>query len=224
MKRAGFFLTALFCIAIANVKSSAQSVDSFSDGNFTSSPAWTGDTANWTIVANSDVAAGATGSNTLRLNSDDTSPNQLRTQIANWDVQQSWGFFIGRRGQAYTAQNHAIIWLYDNESDLLSSTVDGYRLLIGDDTGADEIFLQRMINGVATTILASSGAIPNGLTDIGFLVRVTRDSAGLFTLYTSTLPAANGTGAIATDQPNVTNVTVNQGGAIDTTITPAANG
>jgi Peptidase family C25 len=117
-----------------------------------------------------------------------------------------------------------IIWLYANEATLTSGTVDGYRLLIGDDTGNDEIFLQRVDNGVATTILTSTQALANGLTDIGFLIRVTRNTNGIFTLYTSTLPTANGTGAVATDLPNDTNVTVNQGNATDTTYTPAANG
>ena len=226
MKRVGFLLAALLCIAISNVTVPAQSVDSFSDGNFTSNPAWTGDTANWTIVANSDVAAGATGSNTLRSNGPGGGggSRQLRTQIADWSAQQSWGFFVGRRGQPFTAANQMIIWLYANEADLLSATVDGYRLVIGDNAGDDEIRLQSVTNGVGATILTSSGALINGLTDIGFLVRVTRTSTGSFTLYTSILPTSNGTGAIATDFPNDTNVTVNQGSITDTTITPAANG
>jgi hypothetical protein len=201
-------------------------LDSFADGNFTASPVWSGDTANWTIVANSDAAAGATASQTLRLNGPAISQTEhLRTQIAVWGVSQEWGVWIGRRGQAFTAANQSYVWLYANEADLESGTVDGYRLAIGDDTGGDDIRLERILNGsVAATVITSSGAIANALTDIGFLVRVTRSSAGVWTLFTSTLPTANGTGAIATDVPSSANASVNQGSATDATLTPSANG
>jgi hypothetical protein len=42
--------------------------DTFSDGNFTTTPVWGGNTTAYAIVTDSDAAAGATGSNTIRLN------------------------------------------------------------------------------------------------------------------------------------------------------------
>lgn len=187
--------------------------DSYTDGNFTASPVWGGNTANWTIVASSDAAAGATNSNTLRLNGPATAQTDyLSSQISSWGTSQEWGFFIGRRAQAFTAANQQYFWLYANESTLNNATVDGYRIAIGDDAGGDEIRLEYVVNGaVSSTVITSSGAITNGLTDIGFLVRVTRSSSGGWTLYTSTLPTANGSGAIATDVPNSTNASTNQG-------------
>ena len=227
MKRASCFLAAAFCIVTMSLATSGQTlIDSFADGDFTASPVWSGDTTVWSIVANSDVAAGATGSNTLRLNVGSGAGTQhLRTQITtSWANEQEWGFFVGRRAQAFTNANQMMIWLYANEADLESATVDGYRLLIGDDTTDDEIRLQSVTNGVGTTILTSSGSIPNGLEDIGFLVRVTRGSTGVFSLFTSTLPIANGTGAIATDIPNATNANISQGTVTNAAFTPAANG
>lgn len=118
-----------------------------------------------------------------------------------------------------------IIWLFANESNLESATVDGYRLQIGDDTGGDEIRLQSVTNGSATTILTSSSAFSNGITDFGFMIRVTRSSAGSWELFTdvdlSTI--TSGSGAVATSIPNAANVSVSQGTATNTTYTPTDN-
>ena len=209
----------------SNVGLSQTLIDTYSDGNFSATPAWSGD-ANWTISANSDVAAGATGSNTLRLNvASGAGTQNLRTQIATWGTTQEWTFFVGRRAQAYTLANNLEIWLYGNEADLENATVDGYALLIGDDTGNDEIRLARMTNGAsASTIITSSTAIPNGQTDFGFLVRVTRNSSGVWNLFTSVVPTANGTGAIASNTPNGNTAFINQGSATDNTHAISANG
>ena len=63
------------------------------------------------------------------------------------------------------------VWLYANESDVTASTVDGYRIRFGDSSGDDEIVLERIDDGSATAVITSSGAISNGLANIGFLVR-----------------------------------------------------
>ena len=200
--------------------------ESFADGDFTANPVWSGDTANWIVIADSLAASDTTGSQTLRLNATSAGTEHLRAQITDWGDSQEWGVWLGiRSGQALTAANQRYIWLYANEADLESSTVDGYRLAVGDDTGSDEIRLERISNGtVATTVITSAGALNNGLTDIGFLLRVTRSSAGVWTLYTSALPTANGAGAIATAIPDSVNANINQGAATDSTITPNSNG
>ena len=200
--------------------------DSFGDGEFTTNPTWTGLTSSWGIVANSDVAAGATGSNTLRLNAPAFAGTEyLSSQISPWGTSQEWGLFWGRRFQAHTAANQQYFWLYANEANLNSSTVDGYRIAIGDDSGADEIRLQYIVDGaVSTTVITSTGTIPNGLTDIGFLIRVTRSATGDWELFTSTLPTTTGTGAVATDTPTAANTSVSQGTGTNNLLVPAANG
>lgn len=209
-------------------KMNAQTLyDSFSDGNFTASPVWGGSTGEYTIVANSDAAAGATGSQTVRLNAPATGATRfLSSQISTWGDIQTWRFFIGRRAQALTGSNQAYFWLYANEATLNNATVDGYRIAIGDDAGGDDLRLEYIVNGtVNTTVIATSATpIPNGLTDIGLLVRVTRTAAGVWTIFTSTVPTVNGTGAIATDIPSDANTSVNQGSATNNTLVPAANG
>jgi beta-lactamase superfamily II metal-dependent hydrolase len=202
-------------------------IESFTDGNFTTNPVWGGTTTNWTVVASSDVAAGATNSNTLRLNVTTAvaGTQYLRTQRTDtWGTSQSWSFWIGRRAQAATIANHSIVWLWANETNLTSATVDGYRFRFGDDTGGDNIVLQKVTNGVATDILTSSGSVTNALTDIGFMVRVTRTTGSVWTIYTSTLPTASGGGAVATAVPSAANTTVNQGSVTNSTYTSFTNG
>ncbi len=218
------FYILLFSL-MAGVALGQTILDSYTDGNFTANPTWSGDASNWTIVTSSDVAAGASNSNTLRLSAPKVIQyDYLSTQIANWGSSQEWGFFLGRRAQAYTAANKVFIWLYANDANLESSTVDGYQIVIGDDSGNDEILVQSVTNGVGTTFLTSANSIPNGLTDIGILIRVTRSSSGLWELFTSTLPTVNGTGAIASMIPNASNASISQGTATNTTYTPSANG
>lgn len=218
----------LILVLLLSLSLKAQLIDSFSDGEISSNPAWTGNTGDWSVQTSSDVAAGATNSFTLRLAYATASAgtSYISTQVASMSSSngQSWSFFLGRRAQAYTAANSVKIWLYANESTLTSATVDGMMISIGDNVNDDEIVLNKVTNGAPTAVITSSGAITNSLTDVGVLVRVTRTNANLWTLYTSTLPTTNGTGAIATDLPSAANVTTSQGSATDATYPPADNG
>ncbi len=199
--------------------------DSYTDGDYTASPVWAG-TANWIIVANSDVAAGATGSQTLRLNSPAVgATDYLSSQITTWGASQEWGIFMGRRAQAATAANQMYYWLYANEANLTSATVDGYRIAFGDDVTGDNIRLEYIVNGaLSATVITSTGTTTNAITDFGFLVRVTRSATGAWEIFTSTLPTASSTGAIATDIPNAANANISQGTATNNTLVPAASG
>jgi len=222
-----FTITTLFIVTLNASVFGQILYDSFSDGNFTINPVFSGTDANWTVVADSDVAAGAIGSNTVRLNvlTAVAGTDYLSSQISNFGSTQQWGIFIGRRGQAFTTANQQYFWLYANEANLTSATVDGYRLAIGDNAGDDNIRLEYIVNGaLSATVITSSGTIPNGLTDIGFLVRVTRSSTGGFGLFTSALPTASGSGAIATDIPNAANASISQGTGTENSLIPAANG
>lgn len=202
-------------------------LDSYGDGNFSANPVWSGSTSDWAVVANSSAGPDQTGSNTLRLAATPGSAGSryLSAPVGYWGNNQEWGFWIGRRSQAFTAQNQMHIWLYANEADLTSSSVDGYRLAIGDDSGDDEIRLQYIVNGaVSATVISSANVIPNSLTDISFLIRVTRTSSGNWTLFTSALPAMNGDGISSLTIPNSSNANVNQGNATNNSLAPASDG
>ena len=208
--------------------------DSFADSDF-STPTWGGDVASFNIAANSTVS-GLTGSEANRthtptLNVASGSGSQyISTQIADWDQQQEWYFWIGRDGVGgapsdLDANNQQAIYLYANESNLESATVDGYRILLGQ-TGTSFIRLQRIDNGVGTTVFTSSTGIPTGLTDYGVSFKVTRSQTGVWTIYTSALPT-NSTTTQSTPTPNSCPEdlsTVNHGSITESTYAPAANG
>lgn len=202
--------------------------DSFADGSFTTNPVWSGTTSTWTVVPDSDVATGAAGSNTLRLNAaaGTTGTEYLSSQIGTWGVSQEWFFFLGRRAQSATAANQSYFWLYANEANLNSPTVDGYRIAFGDDTGNDDIRLEFIVNGAVSTsvITFSRTPIPEGITDYGFIVRVTRSAAGMWQIFTATLPSASGTGAVATDSPAVLSRPILQGFGTNNSLIPVDGG
>ena len=205
----------------------AQLVDSFTDGDFTSNPAWTGDTGQWIIVQHSDVSAGATNSQTLRLDAASGSGiAYLSTQRTEpWGVAQTWGFWMGRRNQPASNFNRSIVWLWASEQDLNSPTINGYRIIFGDNVSTgDKIKLERVQNGVGTVILRSTNAVPNGLKDYGMLVRITRDVFSNWSMYTSVFPANSGEGPVATQVPSKANTPVFQGSVSDATFTVFDNG
>jgi len=208
--------------------------DYFSDSNFTT-PTWSGDASNFT-VANNSTTSGLTGSEanrtlTAKLNVASGSGTQfISTQIATWDQQQEWYFWVGRDGVGgapsdLDANNQQAIYLYANESNLESGTVDGYRILLGQ-SGTSFIRLQRIDNGTATTVFTSSNGIATALTDYGVSFKVTRSQLGEWTIFTSTLPT-NSVNSQSTPTPNScpeSLSTVNQGSVTDNTYSPASNG
>lgn len=218
----------ILCVCLfAPSLAQGQFSESFSDGDFTAGPAWSGMTASWQVVPGSDAAAGAAGSQTLRLNVAGGSGTQyLSTRLGgNWGSDLIWGFWIGRRAQAATSANVLYLWLYASEPDVTSATVDGYRIRFGDDAASgDRVVLELVTNGIATPLITSSGAVTNGITDYGFLVRVTRDASGGWKLFTSALPTASGAGALASDLPTPANTSQLQGSASNTAISQFSDG
>lgn len=197
--------------------------DSFSDGNF-SSPVWTGDNANWTIVANSTAGPGASASQTLRLGATVAAAGvqQLRTEVVVWGRAQQWSLWFGRRTQSASAANRVLLWLYATEPSLTSASVDGYALAFGDDSGGDELRLVRVDNGVETAIATSATAVPNNTLDYGIAVRVLRSENGVWQLYSSTLASLSAGGGVAADvaQPTL----FLQATAVDNLYVPSTGG
>ena len=199
-------------------------IDSFSDGNFSASPVWSGNTSSFINATTSDATStSATNSATIRLNAAAAGTFYMSTPQSNWNQAQAWSFWVGRRAQSYSNSDNVNIWLYANESDLASATVDGYRLRIGDNAGVDELVLQSVTNNTGTTVITSSGGITNNITDVGIAVRITRTAAGVWTIFTSAYPTANGAGVNANVNP-ISAATTLRGTATNTTHTPSGSG
>ncbi|MFY7883891.1 MAG: hypothetical protein ACOVOV_03480, partial [Dolichospermum sp.] len=198
--------------------------DSFADGNTTGTPSWQGDTGDWDILTNSLNGPNTSNARTLRLDPGGNNPGtyDLHSTITTWNTNQEWGFWMGRLN-ATSATSSVAIWLYANETNLSGNTVDGYRLFIGD-AGTQEIRLQRVVNGaVVNNIIVSTGSTAATRNDYSYTIRVTRDETGLWSLFTSALPTANGTGLAPTANP-ITQSTVSQGTGTDNNIIPSGTG
>ncbi|MEZ4798848.1 MAG: hypothetical protein R2809_03525 [Flavobacteriales bacterium] len=204
--------------------------DSFSDGDFSATPTWSGDTGNFTVVNNSDIS-GLTGSenqrtHTLRLNvAAVDSVNSISTQITTWQSQQDWYFWMGRRANA-SETNRTRIWLYSDNANLKATTgINGYYIQLGA-VGADPISFHRVVNGTASTIFTSASTVYDGAVDYGIAFHISRNESGVWTIRTSALPQ-NATETQST--PNALScigdvATVTQGSFTEATVTPASNG
>ena len=209
--------------------------DFFTDGDF-NSPSWTGNTDNFTIANNSSTSgllgSEVTRTHTLKLNGTSGTNNgseYVSTQITTWDQQQEWYFWMGRDGlgainSPLNATNQQAVYLFANNSNLEAVTgINGYRILMGEAT-TSFIQLQRIDNGIATTIFTSTAGIPSGLTDYGIAFKITRNQMGLWTINTSTLPTSQpSTQSTPTPLSCADLATVNHGQVTDNTYSPASN-
>ncbi len=206
-------------------------VESFTDGNSSADPVWTGETGAWQVVNNSD-ASGLLGTelirtHTLRLNSLTTGSNYISTQITNWDQQQNWYFWVGRRNQGLTGSNFIRVWLYSTQQNLESGAgLNGYFLQIGQG-GNDIIELYRVTGGgTPVSLFSSSTSIFDGLFDFGVSFHISRSETGVWTIRTSPLPQ-NSTQAQASATARScpeNSSTVVHGTVLDNTHIPASGG
>lgn len=198
----------------------SQVIDDFSDGELSNSPTWIGDVSSWTIVDNSTSGPNETGSMTLRLDAPaDGSISQYMSFQPGFSFTGSvvWGAWMGRRSaSSYTSANNTCFYIWSNSSNLKSDTLDAYRLIIGDNSGDDDIVLQRIDNGIPADIILGSYPVTNGASDISILVRIFRSQTAEFSLHTSDIPVS-GDGPSPTLLPTLTNTPVFQGSATDAT-------
>ena len=92
--------------------SQAQICDDFSDGNFHSSPVWSGDSTNFRV----------NGNHQLQLYTDSAGTSQLHLPYSMPDSDTiEWQFWM-KLGFTPTANNYAIVALYADNADLTSAT------------------------------------------------------------------------------------------------------
>jgi len=207
--------------------------DSFTDSDFSANPIWSGDTRNFMVVNNSRssglLGTEANRTHTIQLAVPSGAGSQyLSTPVTFWDSQQEWYFWAGRNdlsgGQDLSDQNQQVIWLYADQANLESTTIDGYRLLLGETT-ITNLQLQRVDNGTATTIWESTAGISNGCIDYGVAYKISRSQTGVWTVYSSTLPNNSTTQSTPTPLSCVeTSANVNHGGTTDNTYVPSGTG
>lgn len=143
--------------------------DSFSDGNFSINPSWSGADSNFVVF---DLE----GNNVLRLNDNEASTSYLSTPSFN--IVGEWEFFV-RLDFSPSNNNFTQIFLMSDRADL-SGEVNGYALRWGENLAGDVFRLFRMTNGVqdrevlsGTTNVSSGGE---------YRIKVSRDNSGNWAL------------------------------------------
>jgi hypothetical protein len=155
------FLFLLFAMPMPGF---GQFTDSFSDGNFTSNPAWVGDTDKF-VVENE----------MLRLMDNAAGQAYLATASSIMDDTQ-WVFWI-RLAFTPSNNNHPRIYLA-SDSRNLDGPLNGYYLRIGKDGGDNKrLYFYRQDGETHTELMAGSMNLAT-TTNNQMRIRVTRDTAG----------------------------------------------
>jgi len=174
----GFLLLFLFSNTL-----NAQVTDDFSDGNFTSSPAWVGDVGNFQVNASFQLQSNASIAGSSSLVTANTSINNTE-----WNVWIRFAF-------SSSTSNFCRFYLVSDQSDL-KNPLNGYYVQLGGSTGStDTISLYKQTGTARTRIIAGiAGTVAK--TNNLVKLKVTRDNIGNWELLADT----TGTGAFFTSQ------------------------
>ncbi len=146
----------------------AQFTDNFSDGDFTTNPAWVGGTADWTI----NPALQLQSNNTVLNSSYYLSTANALATTAQWDLYCSLGFNP-------SGANYVDVFLTASASDLTLAGTTGYFIRIGNTT--DEISLYRKDGAASVKIIDGADGILNTSNNV-MKIRVIRDAANQWSL------------------------------------------
>ena len=145
----------------------AQFTDNFDDGNFSTSPVWSGDDSVFTIV---DVS----GDFQLRSNKTLASSSFYLSSPSTQTTNCQWEWFTQLQFNTSSA-NYVDVYLTADQSDLLSPTLNGYFVRIGGTD--DEISLFKRVSGTATKIIDGLNGVTNTSNNT-LKIKVTRTAGG----------------------------------------------
>ncbi len=152
-----------------------QISDNFSDGNFSQNPAWQGDVANFVVNAAGELQlmAPAAGSSTLAVSG-------IIPDSAVWNLHFRLLF-------APSAANLLRIYLLADQANLTAA--NGYFLEIGENGSLDALRFFRQ-DGAVKTLLTTGQAGLVGTDPVDIQLRVTRSTAGNWTIEAAAGPGA----------------------------------
>src|SRR5882762_6633711 len=148
----------------------AQTNDSFSDGNFSTNPVWSGSTAQF--ITN--------GSQQLQLNNTVGGTSYLSTDFSVFSIDDfEWQVYV-KQGFSPSGSNYGRVYLLSNESDL-TKPLNGYYVQFGEAGSNDAVELFRQTGPLSTSVCrASNGAIA---TSFALRVKIVRDHTGIWKLF-----------------------------------------
>lgn len=157
----------LFFVFFVPVLCFGQVNETFSDGDFTNNPTWTGTTSNFTVNAAYQLQSQATTTSTSYL----FTPSEAFDN-ATWEC---W-VKITYNPSAY---NYAIIYLTSDKNDLTSGC-NGYYVQIGGTNDEVSLYVQE---GTKKTKIIDGTDKRTDTNPVDLHIKVTRDNRGNFTLY-----------------------------------------
>lgn len=152
----------------------AQIDESFTDGNFTANPAWTGNTQNFKVNANGQLQSCA------QL----TSVSAIFTPSVSF-VNAEWNCWV-KINYSTSSSNYAIIYI-SSDTDSISNGCNAYYVQVGGTNDEVSLFVQQGTK--KTKIIDGKDKRTDG-NPVEINIRVTRDANGNFTLF-SKLPNEN---------------------------------
>ncbi len=171
----GFIFTATLLFLSAT--GFAQFKESFDDGNFTTNPAWQGNTADWIVNSN------------LQLQSNNTVANSsfYLSTPSTLALQAQWEFTVNLTFNT-SSTNYTDVYLTASQSNLTNAGLTGYFVRIGNTD--DEISLYRKDAVAAVKIIDGINAVTNASNN-NLRIKITRSAANVFTLYRDVTATGN---------------------------------
>ncbi len=158
----------------------AQFTDNFSDLNFTSNPAWTGDLGKFMIDTDT----------LLQSNGSQTNTDTLHLATASASINNTeWNFLLKLDFNPTANTNYVKIYLCSDQSDL-EGPLNGYFIRMGETGSSDTLELYRQTGSDDTLLL--TGVTAYGSTTFA-RIKVTRDNAGNWDLFSD---PSGGTGFV----------------------------
>lgn len=168
------FISQLFLFTL----SFSQFSENFSDGDFTANPTWMGTTADFIVNPSFELQSNLSVSATSYL----SAAHGLTTlDDKEWRMRVKMTF-------SPSTSNYGRIYLVSNSTNPTTNP-DGFFLQLGEALAVDAVKLYKQVGGIQTLICAGvAGQIANSF---HFGIRVTRNAAGLWSLYTDPVGGTN---------------------------------
>ncbi|AWA30059.1 hypothetical protein HYN48_08185 [Flavobacterium magnum] len=182
----------LVALLLCGVKSAAQTTDDFTDGNFTASPIWSGDTGSFGVITTTPLPGGTATTDGSYLAGTLTSGTANVTLTTPSTEVSEWAFSLGSGSFSPASGNYFGVILMSNTAitgSMVGATWTGYFLRIGVDGTTDPIELWKKSGAGAPTKVGNFPSSANynaSALAAGLNIRVTRSAAGVFELFYST--------------------------------------
>lgn len=168
----------LICLLISSFSTSAQLQENFSDSNFSTGPAWTGDTMFWKVNAQKELQSVYAPA----------AQNIYLSTIQEMSLNVTWEFLVKLQFNPSNS-NHMRVYL-TADHDSLTRPLQGYYIRIGEDGADDSFDLYRQDTDVPVKLIDGIGKRATG-DMVQARIRVTRDEYGAWELYTDTTGGFN---------------------------------